>query len=82
MPREPKGNRTLSEEDVRASALARLTPLLPEPIGGYRVDRTMLLDALLYAATEGTSLHGASANLVGLADDTTLRDYLNAAWPA
>lgn len=82
MPPEPKGNRTLSDEDVRARALARLAPLLPEPIGGYRVDRTMLLDALLYAATEGTSLHGASANLVGLADDTTLRDYLNVAWPA
>ena len=58
-----------------------LSALLPNEIAGYRATGTMLLEVLIYAATEGTSLHGACALLDGVADDTTLRGYLNAAFP-
>lgn len=82
MSPELTANRTLTADDVRNEAVELLEGLVDESVGGYRVNRAMLLDAILYAAAEGTSLHGACGMLDGLADDTTLRDHLNAAFPA
>jgi putative transposase len=82
MSPELTANRTLPADDVRNEAVELLEGLVDESVGGYRVNRTMLLDAILYAAAEGTSLHGACGMLDGMADDTTLRDHLNAAFPA
>ena len=82
MSPEPKTNRTLRAEDVRAEAAEVLRPLFVEPIDGYRASTAMLLDVLVYAAAEGTSLHGACTLLEGVADDTTLRDYLNTQFAA
>jgi putative transposase len=77
MSSEPRTNRTLSAEDVRAEAVRVLEPLIPQEIEGYRANRTALLETLVYAAAEGTSLHGACGVLEGVADDTTMRDHLN-----
>lgn len=82
MSPEPEGNRILTDENVRTMAVDRLGPLLSTSIQGYSVDNEMLLDALVYAAAEGTSLHGACDSLAAMADDNTLRDYLNLAFPA
>ena len=82
MSPELTANRTVTADDVRNEAVELLEGLVDESVGGYRVNRTMLFDAILYAAAEGTSLHGACGMLDGLADDTTLRDHLNAAFPA
>lgn len=82
MSPEPRTNRTLSAQDVRAEAVSLLEELLPWEISGYRVTNEMLLDTLVYAAATGTSLHGACSLLEGVADDTTLRDHLNAMFPA
>ena len=81
MSSEPIANRTLSAEDVRAEAVRVLEQLIPEEFEGYRANRTMLLETLVYAAAEGTSLHGACGALEGVADDTTMRDHLNARVP-
>ena len=82
MSPEPVTNRTLTAAEVRSEAVKLLDGLLGEAeISGYRVSREMLLDALAYAAAERTSLHAACALLDGFADDTTLRDHLNALFP-
>jgi Transposase DDE domain len=82
MPPEPTGNPTLTDEMVRSAAVERLRPLVAGIGGGYRVNPEMVLDVLVYAAADGKSLHSACASLGTVADDTTLRDYLNAAFPA
>jgi putative transposase len=81
MAPEPVGNPTFTDEMVRNSAVERLGPLVDGVDGGYRVDQAMLLDALVYAAAEAKSLHSACGSLADIADDNTLRDYLNAAFP-
>ena len=79
---ESEGNPILTAGDVRMTAVTRLKPLLPEPIEGYRVSNEMVLDALTYAAADDTGLHGSCTSLAGIADDNTLRDYINEAFPA
>lgn len=82
MTPEPTGNPTLTDEMVRNRAVERLRPLVADIDGGYRVDQDMVLDALVYAAAEGKSLHSTCGSLLYVADDNTLRDHLNAAFPA
>jgi putative transposase len=67
---------------VRAEAVEVLKGLIPRDFEGYRANRSMLLEALVYAAAEGTSLHGACSVLEGVADDTTMRDHLNELVPS
>ncbi len=82
MTPEPSGNVRLTDQMVRNEAMDRLRPLVAGIEGGWRVDQDMLLDALVYAAAERKSLHSSCASLLGIADDNTVRDYLNAAFPA
>lgn len=72
---------SVTAEMVREAATERLDGLLQMSVDGYRVNREMLLEALVYAAAEGTSLHGVCGTLERMADDTTLRDHLNTAFP-
>lgn len=82
MSPEPKLNVTLTGADVRNAAIERLRELLPEEIAGYIVDNDMILDLLVYAAVEGKSLHSASGSLGSMANDDTIRNYINACFPA
>jgi putative transposase len=75
-------NGTLDSETVRKTVIERLRPLFQKISAGYRLDRDMALNTVVYAATQGQSLHAACAALTHTVDDNTLRDALNAAFPA
>ena len=75
-------NGTLDTETVRRAVIERLRPLFQKISPGYRLDRDMALNTVVYAATQGQSLHAACAALTHTVDDNTLRDALNAAFPA
>lgn len=82
MAPEPTVNRTLTCETVRKMVVDRLRPLFAKVHPGYRLDQEMAVNTVVYAAAERLSLHSACAALAGAVDDNTLRDALNAAFPA
>jgi len=45
---------------------------------GYRCDAAMLVDVLIKAASENSSVEAACADLAGVADSNTIREHLNA----
>jgi putative transposase len=70
-------NLTLTDDDVRAEALACLREHLPVVADGYSVSTEMLLDVLLHAAATGTSVEAVCDTLLDTADANTVRAYLN-----
>lgn len=72
-----KDNLSLTADDVRTEAHARLKGALSLTASGYSVNADMLIDVLLHAAATGRSVEGACDDLLSVADANTAREYLN-----
>jgi hypothetical protein len=72
-----KNTLSLSADDVRTEAQARLREALPLAAEGYSVTTGMLLDVLLHAAATGRSVEATCDELLCVADANTVREYLN-----
>lgn len=69
----------LKAEDIRTYTQQVIKQHLPLQVQGYRCDTDMIIDVILKASAENSSLEAASADLEGVADSNTIREYLNAA---
>lgn len=69
----------LKAEEIRQYTHHILKTHVPLKVQGYRCDTDMIVDVLLKASAENSSLEAASADLAGVADSNTMREYLNAA---
>ncbi len=78
MPPEPDLNRTLTDEDVRKAAVELLRELFPEEMAGYLTTKEMVLDVLVMAAAQNTSIKRACEGLGAAVTDDTIRNHLNA----
>jgi hypothetical protein len=67
----------LKAEDIRHFTQHVLQAHVPWNVHGYRCQTEMILDVLLKASAESSSLEAASADLEGSADSNTIREYLN-----
>jgi hypothetical protein len=72
----------LKAEDIRHFTQQVLQKHVPLNVHGYRCQTEMILDVLLKASAEESSLEAASADLEGSADSNTIREYLNQALAA
>lgn len=69
----------LNAKDVRHQTQQTLLKHLPWQIKGYRCTTEMVVDVVLKASAEGSSVEAACADLEQVADSNTIRDYLNEA---
>jgi hypothetical protein len=68
----------LKAEDIRAYALNLLKEHTELDVSGYVCTTDVILDVLLKASAESSSIEAASNDLKGAADSNTIREYLNA----
>jgi hypothetical protein len=68
----------LTAKNVRQKTMNTLTEHLSLQAQGYRCTTEMVLDVLLKASAEGSSIEAACQDLVGVAGSNTVREYLNA----
>jgi hypothetical protein len=71
----------LKAEDVRAYTLRTLKKHLDIEAAGYICTTDMILDILLKASAECSSLEATCADLEQVADSNTVREYVNQAFP-
>ena len=69
----------LKAEDIRNYTQQVLKKHVPLNVQGYRCDTEMIVDVILKASAENSSIEAASVDLEGVADSNTMREYLNAA---
>jgi putative transposase len=69
----------LKANDVHAYTLETLKEHLHIKADGYICKTEMILNVLIKASAENSSLEAASADLEGIADSNTIREYLNEA---
>lgn len=69
----------LNAKDVRHQALKTLQKHLTLEVNGYCCSTEMILDVVLKASAEQSSIEAACADLEQVADSNTIRDYLNEA---
>jgi len=68
----------LTAEDIRAYTLKLLKDHVKLKVAGYVCTTDVILDVLLKASAESSSIEAASNDLQGAADSNTIREYLNA----
>jgi hypothetical protein len=71
----------LKANDVHAYTLETLKEHLPIEADGYVCHTEMILNVLIKASAETSSLEAVCADLEEVADSNTIREYLNAALP-
>lgn len=71
----------LKANDVHAYTLETLKQHLPIEADGYICHTEMILNVLIKASAESSSLEAVCADLEAVADSNTMREYLNAALP-
>jgi hypothetical protein len=71
----------LKANDVHAYTLKTLKKHLPIKADGYICHTEMILNVLIKASAENSSLEAACADLEETADSNTIREYLNEALP-
>lgn len=71
----------LKANDVHAYTLETLQEHLPIEADGYVCHTEMILNVLIKASAESSSLEAVCADLEEVADSNTIREYLNAALP-
>lgn len=69
----------LKAEDIRSYTMKVIQPHVPLEVQGYRCNTEMILNVILKASAENSSIEAASADLEGVADSNTMREYLNEA---
>jgi hypothetical protein len=69
----------LTAEDVRQQTMNTLTGNISLSANGYRCTTEMVLDVVLKASAESSSIEAACEDLEDVADSNTIRDYLNEA---
>jgi len=69
----------LKAEDVRQYAIEKLKEYIPVEAHGYCCTTEMILDVLLKASAECSSIEATCADLENVADSNTIREYLNQA---
>jgi putative transposase len=69
----------LKAEDIRAYTMNLLKDHVKLDVAGYLCTTEVILDVLLKASAESSSIEAASNDLQGAADSNTIREYLNAA---
>ena len=69
----------LTAENVRRQTMETLTEHLSLQANGYRCTTEMLMNVILKASAERSSVEAACQDLVGVAASNTVREYLNAA---
>lgn len=69
----------LKAEDIRAYTLDILKDHVKLNIAGYKCTTEGILDVVLKASAESSSIEAASNDLQNVADSNTIREYLNAA---
>jgi putative transposase len=72
----------LKAEDIRRYTQKVLQKHVDIQVNGYCCHTEMILDVILKASAENSSIEAASADLEGVADSNTMREYLNAALDA
>jgi len=72
----------LTAEKVREQTMKTLTEHLTLEANGYRCTTEMVLDVILKASAERSSVEAACQDLAGVAASNTVREYLNAALKA
>jgi hypothetical protein len=68
----------LKAEDIRAFTLDKLKDHVKLDVTGYRCTTEVILDVLLKASAESSSIEAVSHDLKDVADSNTIREYLNA----
>jgi Transposase DDE domain len=68
----------LKAEDIRAYTLKLLKDHIKLKVAGYVCTSDVILDVLLKASAESSSIEAASNDLKNVADSNTIREYLNA----
>lgn len=68
----------LKAEDIRAYTLKLMKNHVNQDVAGYVCTTDGILDVLLKASAESSSIEAASNDLQGVADSNTIREYLNA----
>lgn len=71
----------LKAEDVRAYTLETMKEHFEIKAEGYCCTTDMILDVLIKASAECSSLEAVCADLEQVADSNTLREYINQALP-
>lgn len=69
----------LKAEDIRAYTLNILKDHLKLEVAGYRCTTEVILDVVLKASAESSSVEAACNDLQDVADSNTIREYLNTA---
>jgi hypothetical protein len=69
----------LKAEDIRAYTLNILKAHLKLEVAGYRCTTEVILDVVLKASAESSSVEAACNDLQDVADSNTIREYLNSA---
>jgi hypothetical protein len=69
----------LKAEDIRAYTLNILKDHLKLEVAGYRCTTEVILDVVLKASAERSSVEAACNDLQDVADSNTIREYLNSA---
>lgn len=67
----------LKAEDIRAYTLDILKDHVKLDVSGYRCTSEVILDVVLKASAESSSIEAASNDLQAAADSNTIREYLN-----
>lgn len=68
----------LKAEEIRSYTQQVIQKHVPLKVQGYVCDTEMIVDVILKASAENSSIESASADLEGVADSNTMREYLNA----
>lgn len=71
----------LKAKDIRHQTMKTLQNHLTIEANGYLCQTEMILDVVLKASAEGSSIEAVCADLEAVADSNTIRDYLNEALP-
>lgn len=71
----------LKAKDIRHQTMKTLQTHLSIEANGYRCQTEMILDVVLKASAEQSSIEAACTDLEHVADSNTIRDYLNEALP-
>lgn len=71
----------LKAKDIRHQTMKTLQNHLTVQANGYLCQTEMILDVVLKASAEGSSIEAVCADLETVADSNTIRDYLNEALP-
>jgi putative transposase len=70
----------LNAKDIRHQTMQALLKHIPLRANGYRCTTEMVLDVVLKASADRSSVEAACADLEQVADSNTIRDYLNQAF--